>query len=96
MKYQKDLTKNSFMTNRTTKTETMLGTFYLKIQSHQSLRNLKQSLEVYSIILIFVQKVWISSVNDKKSEGFPMKIHNLKKRRHQIKLKSVCKVHQKK
>ena len=33
----------------------LLDTFYLKIQSHQSLRNFKQSLEVYSIILIFVQ-----------------------------------------
>ena len=59
MKYQKDLTKNnkSFMANRSTKTETIDGYFYLKTQRHQLLRNLKQSLEVYSIILIFVQKV---------------------------------------
>ena len=49
----------------------MLDTFYLKIQSHQSLRNLKQSLEVYSIILIFVKGIRISAINDKESEGSP-------------------------
>ena len=59
IKFQKDLTKNNnnFMANRSTKTEAIVGHFLFKDLSHQSLRNLKQSLEVYSIILIFVQKV---------------------------------------
>ena len=35
----------------------LLVTFYLKIQNSQSLKSSKQSMEVYSIFLIFAKKV---------------------------------------
>ena len=62
IKYENDLTKNGkcFMANISTKEETIVGHFYLKIQNHQLLRNLEQNLEDCLKILIFVKKIWES------------------------------------
>ena len=99
MKYQKDHTKNnkSFMVNRSTKTETIVGHFLFKDSKSSIIKKFKTKFGgLLNNFDICPKGLRILAINDKESEGSPRKMQSLKKRRHQIILKSSCLVHQKK
>ena len=74
MKYQKDLTKNnkSFMANRSTKTETIVGHFLFKDSKSSIIKKFKTKLGgLLNNFDICPKGLRISSINDKESEGSP-------------------------
>ena len=85
------------MTNRSTKTETIVGHFLFKDSKSSIIKKFKTKFGgLLNNFDICPKGLRISVINDKESEGSPREIQSLKKRRHRIKLKSVCIVHQKK
>ena len=74
MKYQKDLTKNnkSFMANRSTKTETIVGHFLFKDSKSSIIKKFKTKFGgLLNNFDICLKGRRISAINDKESEGSP-------------------------
>ena len=74
MKYQKDLTKNnkSFMANRSTKTETIVGHFLFKDSKSSIIKKFKTKFGgLLNNFNICPKGLRISAINDKESEGSP-------------------------
>ena len=74
MKYQKDLTKNnkSFMANRSTKTETIVGHFLFKDSKSSIIKKFKTKFGgLLNNFNICPKGLKISAINDKESEGSP-------------------------
>ena len=74
MKYQKDLTKNnkSFMANRSTKTETIVGHFLFKDSKSSIIKKFKTKFGgLLNNFNICPKGLRISAFNDKESEGSP-------------------------
>ena len=85
------------MVNRSTKTETIVGHFLFKDSKSLIIKKFKTKFGgLLNNFDICPKGLRISAINDKESDFSPWETQSLKKRRHQIKLNSVCIVHQKK